>query len=109
MGSIKGAPMKKRKLLWEMPNSNMRRVKALIAEGVHDRNVIAERLGITRKQVTSAIYNLQFRGEIEAHRHHSAGATGGRLDSTYVLTGTIAGPPDALRGVNFIFNAGATP
>jgi predicted ArsR family transcriptional regulator len=91
--------------------SNMAGVLALVRLRVHDRADMARRLGISKGQVTAALRNLQYRGDIEVLHHRSAGPKAGRQDSIYRPKGEdwgdfraaplVVGP--LLKGVRSIF------
>jgi hypothetical protein len=69
--------------------SQMQQVLAFVERGVSDRSVIAKELGITRKQVNSALYNLRYTRRIEPVAHRTGGPSVGRLDTIYKVTGAF--------------------
>lgn len=93
--------------------NNMAGVLALVRLRVTDRADMARRLGISKEQVTAALRNLQYRGDIEVMRHRSGGPKEGRQDSIYRPKGADWGEFRAaplvvdplLKGVRSIFDA----
>ena len=93
--------------------SHMAGVLALVRLRVTDRADMARRLGISKEQVTAALWNLQYRGDIEAHHHRSGGPKRGRQDTIYRPKGEDWGDYKAaplvvdplLKGVRSIFDA----
>ena len=95
--SSRGTPLS------EKHTTNMNRVLVYIEQGVHDRAKIAKELGITKRQVRYAIWNLVAKGLIEAHKHHFKNGHG-RGDTIYRIKGKHVEQKSPLAGVSFIFN-----
>lgn len=83
--------------------SNFRRVLDQIAQGVTDRNQIAEILQISRRQVRNAIWNLQRAGLIEPAKHDFRGYGKGRGETVYQIAIERQEPPSCFANVSFIF------
>lgn len=92
--------------------SIMAGVLSLIRLRVYDRDEMARRLKVTRRQVTSALYNLQYRGDIEVHSVRLGSTATGRKRAIYRPKGEdwsdFAAMPltvdDGLKGVRSIFD-----
>ena len=85
--------------------SNFRRVLALIAQGQTDRILIAESLGISRREVRNAIWNLQRADLIEPVKHDWRKGHG-RGETVYQVKINKPEPVGIFHCVSFIFNVG---
>ena len=94
---------KGRQPLYENHKSNMRRVLSQLEQGQNDRGLIAEALGITKRQVRYAIWNLVAAGLIEPLKHNYKNGHG-REDTIYRLKGKHVEQHSIYAKCSFIFH-----